>query len=43
MYPVIPSPTSAGAVHEMAISFVETESVVGEDGRPGKPNKNTYQ
>lgn len=36
-YLVIPSPTLVGALHEMTISFGETEFVESEDGWPGKP------
>ena len=37
LYPVIPSPTSAGAFHVMLIELVEIEVVTSEDGLPGKP------
>ena len=39
LYPVIPSPVSLGAVHDMSITCVKTEFAVGVDGWPGKPNK----
>ena len=37
LYPVMPSPTTAGAFHAMLIELVEIEVAASEDGLPGKP------